>query len=290
MKIGINYLSECMFPLESLSEIKRDLEEMKKYGFEAIRLSGDDLNWLLAIAKEAKRIDLEVWLGPQFHRRINPEEYQRALVEFAKTASKITDVFVIGNELSLQLKNFPVLKGHEWKDWQKFRNAFKERRLIFQEYLTSLAQAAKKHFAGPLTYASGMWERDGVNWSNMDIVSVNLYWWKYHKEFNGTEYDITLKNLKKMDKPVAITEFGFQTHNKAFEFGPAWLLLRKNSWEYNEEVQTVLLQRNLMILKKTGGVKIAFIHQWSEPNNAGFGLVRTNGTPKKALSLFPLKP
>jgi hypothetical protein len=326
MKLGINYLSESMHPLKSFSQIRKDLEEMKRYGFEGIRISGNELSWLLKIAKEAKRTGLQVWLSPRFaHNKpmLTREEYLQEMKEFAKEAEKQSiDVFLVGNELSLELKDFAEIQGYEnrcGQNWLSFEKQFEGRKTIFREYLTLLIEEAKKFFSGPVAYAAGTWELDSISWSEFDIVSANLYLWK---RFTEKQYEETLEKLKKHGKPVVITEFGFTSTKEAWEIGPRhiyetrkfpiWIrnflisnpslvrgilkfnpkiLLRvKIPHHYDEETQKLLMKKNLEILVKSE-VDQAFVFQWWEPWKAGFGLTHNGtATPKKALSLFPLKP
>jgi hypothetical protein len=319
MKLGINYLSECMFPLKPLSQIRRDLERMKKYGFETVRVTGHDLSWMFKISKEAKKAGLKIWLCPRFAREpmLTREEYLQKMREFAMETKENIDVFLVGNELSLELRDFAEIQGYEnrcGENWQRFENEFQQRKNIFREYLTSLVKEAKKHFSGPVSYAAGTWEVGVVDWREFDIVSANLYLWE---RFAESEYLETLENLKKYGKPVIVSEFGYTTTREAWEIGPRHiygerkvptmirnflmshfglvqnilkinpqiLLKTKIPHHYDEYVQAKLLKKNLAILEEAR-VEMAFVFQWSEPLDAGFGLTGKNGTPKKALSLF----
>jgi hypothetical protein len=305
---------------QSLSQVRRDLREMRKCGFEGIRLTGNKLSWLLSIAGEAKKLGFEVWLCPR-EPMLTFREYLEKMREFANAAEKKNiDVFLVGNELGLELRDFSQIQGYEnrcGENWRRFENEFRQRENIFREYLTSLAKEAKKHFSGPVTYAAGTWELDSISWSEFDIVSANLYLWK---RFAEKQYEETLEKLKKHGKPVVITEFGFTSTKEAWEIGPrhiyetrkfpiwirnflisnpslvreilkfnpAILLRVKIPHHYDEETQKILIQKNLEILAKSKASQ-AFVFEWSDPWKAGFGLTH-NGTPKKALSLFPLKP
>jgi hypothetical protein len=293
---------------------------MKKW-FEAIRITGHELPWLLKVSNEAKKVGLEVWLCPRFaysEPMLSREEYIKEVQEFARAAEKENiDVFLIGNELSLELRDFAEIQGYEnrcGENWEKFQSEFQKRKSTFKEFLISLAKEAKKYFSGPITYAAGTWELDSIDWSLFDIVSANLYVWERLAE---KEYIETLKNLKQHQKPVAITEFGFTTTQEAWEIGPRhiyktreipslirnflmshfglvrnilkvnpkFLLKTAIPHHYDEETQKRLLQKNLEILEKED-INQAFVFQWSERFPAGFGLTRPDGTPKKALFLL----
>jgi hypothetical protein len=312
-----------MYPLKPLSQIKRDLREIKKFGFEMIRVTGHELSWMLKIVHEAKKAGLNIWLCPRFAHSepmLTREEYLQEMKEFAKEAEKQrVNVFLVGNELSLELKDFAEIQGYENRseNWPDFEQQFGGRKIIFREYLKLLAKEAKKHFSGPVTYAAGVWELDAIDWSMFDFIAANLYLWE---RFTESQYVQTLENLKIYNKPVAVTEFGFTTTREAWKIGPRHiygvrefplsirdflvshpaivrkilklnpriLLKTKIPHHYDEETQKILLQKNLEILAKSK-IAQAFVFEWSDPWKAGFGLTH-NGTPKKALSLFPLKP
>jgi hypothetical protein len=81
--------------------------------------------------------------------------------------------------------------------------------------LADALATARRRFHGPITYASGGWEK--VDWSGFDIIGVNLY-------RSGTDraaYEQRLRTLtREADKPVVITEFGCGAHVGADERGP----------------------------------------------------------------------
>ncbi len=326
MQVGINYLSECMYRLKSLSQVRRDLEKIRAHGFEAIRVTGNDLSWLVKIIKEAKKLKLKIWVCPRFAHSepmLTGKEYLEKMKEFAKEVEKMKiNVFLVGNELSLEILDFaPNLPTYEvrcGKQWQKFEIEFQERKNDFREYLITLAREAKKYFSGPVSYAAGTWEvqEEVIDWQQFDIVSANLYLWE---RFAEKEYIETLEKLKSYEKPIVITECGFTTTREAWKIGPRhiyglrkfpkWILnllldhpnvvqkiLRVNPklllktkipHHYDEEMQKKLLQKNLEILEKSN-ITQAFVFQWSEPFPAGFGLIRSDGTPKKALKFLKL--
>jgi hypothetical protein len=322
MQLGVNYLSESMYLPPPFSRLREDLKRMRKYGFEAIRITGDKLPWLLKIATEAKKLGLEVWLCPRFASNIpllSKKEYLKKVQEFARIVEKANiDVFIIGNELSLELRDFaPNLPTYEIRcseGWQRFQKEFQRRKRLLRDYLTLLAKEAKKYFSSKVTYAAGTWELDSIDWRLLDIISANLYLWK---GFTEKEYVETLKVLKSYQKPVAITEFGFTTTQEAWEIGsrhiyglrkiPKWILnlllecpnivrkiLRVNRkfllktlipHHYDEDTQKKLLQKNLELLKELN-IDYGFIFQWSEPWPSGFGLIKNNGNSKKTLQFL----
>jgi len=290
MKVGIHYQ---LSPISGLSEIKikeiekiirKDLEIMKKAGISLLRLDSDCPDFLFKIASFGKKLGFQIWAGPKFHKRnpmVNRKEFLKIVENFAfRSEQQNIDVFVAGNELSVELKDFAEIQGYQnrCQNWENFQRQFQKKKKEFNTYLHLLAQKAKKKFSGPITYAAGSWELDSINWEPFDIISANLYWWKYFPE---GKYALTLKKLKEYGKPVAVTEFGFQTIKEAFEFGPSWILRKKFSYHYDEKTQAKLIEKNIKLLQNTK-IEYAFLHQWRESDDNGFGIVCLSGKPKKA--------
>lgn len=289
MKLGIHYQLSPIFglPRTKIKEIEKivrqDLGVMKKAGVSLLRLDSDYADFLFEIASFGKKLGFQIWIGPKFHRKIpmeNKERFLEITKDFASKTSKLDlDVFVVGNELSVELKDFAEIQGYQnrCQNWEIFQRQFQGKKKEFSSYLDLLAKKIKRKFSKPITYATGSWELDSINWSSFDIVSANLYWWKYFPE---REYISTLKDLRGFGKPVAVTEFGFQTIKEAFEFGPSWIMRKKFPYHYNEKTQVELIKKNIEFLQRAGA-KYAFLHQWREADNNGFGVVRADGEPKK---------
>ena len=68
--------------------------------------------------------------------------------------------------------------------------------------LAGAAEAARRQFGGPLTYAAGTWEP--VDWSRFDIVSVDAY----RDARNVGSFRSDLRKQLAHGKPVVATEFG----------------------------------------------------------------------------------
>lgn len=289
MKLGIHYqllLSELPEKLiQQANEIvKNDLEEIRKVKISFLRIDGDDLDFLLDVASWSKELNFQVWFGPK-KPNVDKEEFLELVKNFASTAEKLElNVFVVGNELSVELKDFAKIHSYRnrCENWKVFQKQFQERKQEFSNYLILINQEARKRFSGPITYAAGNWELNSIDWKPFDMVSANLYWWKYFPE---KEYLSTLDDLKAFGKPLAITEFGFQTLKEAFEFGPCWWMRKKYLWHYNEKSQAKLIKKNIKLLKQKG-VNYAFLHQWREGEDAGFGVIKTDGKPKKVFQVI----
>ncbi len=88
------------------------------------------------------------------------------------------------------------------------------------EFLAKAAAAARKRFAGPVTYAAGPWEE--VDWTPFDVVSVDAY----RDRNNAERFDQQLAALFVHGKSVAVTEFGCCTYRGAGDRGAAgWMIL-----------------------------------------------------------------
>jgi hypothetical protein len=71
----------------------------------------------------------------------------------------------------------------------------------------------RRHFHGPITYASGAWET--VDWELFDFVSVDWY----RDAFNKKKFRSDLRKYFTFGKPVVITEFGCCTYEGAADKG-----------------------------------------------------------------------
>jgi hypothetical protein len=87
-------------------------------------------------------------------------------------------------------------------------------------FLTETADAARKQFGGPITYASGTWEH--VDWRAFDIVACDAY----RDGGNRETFRDQVRGLFQHGKPVAITEFGSCTYRGAADRGGlGWMVL-----------------------------------------------------------------
>jgi hypothetical protein len=69
-------------------------------------------------------------------------------------------------------------------------------------FLATTAEAARRRFGGPLTYASGMWEP--VDWGPFDIAATDAY----RDAGNAGTFRSELRKQLQHGKPLAVTEFG----------------------------------------------------------------------------------
>jgi len=287
--------------IKGIQEItKNDLEKMKDVRVPAIRLVGDSPDFLFETAHQAKKMGFKVWIGPGFNRKIpmpDKKGYLKTIKDFAIQAKKVNaDVFVIGNELSIELSDFAgnqIYQDHI-EDWKTFQRQLRGKEKEFRNYLILLAKEVKERFPGPITYAAagpliydgerwgGRWELDNIEWDIFDVVAANFYW---SKCIPKNRYIFTLRKLKMLGKPVAVTEFGFQTIREAFDFGGSSSRKQKYPWHYSEDTQAKLLKRNIELLQQSG-IEYAFLHQWREFDNSGFGIIKGDGKSKKAFKVI----
>jgi len=156
------------------------------------------------------------------------------LAECARRAESLRTIpdnllFVVGGECSFFLKGF--IKGDDIH--ARIRRFLRLPSLLWlmltggrwpgkrlNAYLKLAAATVREHFKGPITYASGSWER--VDWRLFDLVGVNYY----RDAGNAKTYRRGLQPFFKHGKPVLITEFGCCTYEGAEAKGGAgWTIL-----------------------------------------------------------------
>ncbi|OZB96698.1 abortive infection protein [Paenibacillus sp. XY044] len=191
----------------------------------SIRISGRDVDRLVAASECALHQGLEVWFSPAL---IDEDEeamldYYRECALAAEALRRIGPdvVFVAGCELSLFMKG--ILDGATTFDrigvlmnpWRLLKYTIRKgsfhKRL--NAFLSKAVNVIREHFHGQITYASGTWEN--VNWSLFDIVSAD----HYRDAHNHKRYREQLRAYFKHGKPVVITEFGCSTYEGAQDRG-----------------------------------------------------------------------
>lgn len=172
-----------------------------------------------------------------------------------------------------------------------------DRRITSQlnRFLVDAKSTARANFKGPITYASGHWER--VDWEGFDFVGVNLYRFGANHE----AYEQRLHSLvRDATKPVVVTEFGCGAFSGADQRGPG--SFRIVNWFANpprirtghtrhEETQARYLVE-LIDIYNAAGVHGCFAYTFFSPgfphnsdpaldlDMAGFGLVKTDFQPE----------
>ncbi len=332
MKIkGINYDVGTIYgninsrPNLTKKVMKKELSLIKnKLNCNAVRIYGEDVSKLIDCSKIALEKRLEVWISPRFRNKTK-EETLKLVKKVAVKAEKLRKkykkvVFIVGNELTIDSKGFiPGKYYHE-----RVNNLFNKRVIKYgplsnklNKYLEKLVENTSKIFKGKITYASGDWER--VNWKLFDIVGVN----KYLNKSNKNRYVLELKDLKKIGKPIAITEFGCATFVGAKLWGGGgWHVLDlsrigiekcykksdiskiriKEGYKRSEKEQANYI-KNLLKIFEREKIYASFIFTFIQPNFihnpnnprrdldiASFGIVKTfedgHFEPKKAFYII----
>jgi hypothetical protein len=185
----------------------------------AVRISGGDPARLTIAGEHAADAGLAVWFSP-FPVNMTAAELLPYFAECAERAERLRDrgaevVLVTGCEMSLFAKGFipgddlmtrlsamgsptPEMLA-QLQDVPERMNAF----------LAEAAATARKHFGGPVTYASGPWE--DLDWTPFDLVALDAY----RDEQNAAGFRESLRSRVAQGKPFVATEFGCCTYRGA---------------------------------------------------------------------------
>jgi hypothetical protein len=210
-----------------LPAVTKEIEIIKnELHCNAIRISGLDIERVVKAAEVALKLGLTVWFSPtlQYSNQDNTLKY---ITQAAETAEKLRAqfpnlIFVAGCELSLFTSGF--VEGDTGPD--RIKNLFSPLSMVknilglkrayntrLNIFLTEAVAGIKARFNGQVTYASGTWEK--VNWELFDMIGVDLY----RASYNKTTYLKELRNYQKLNKPLAIMEFGCCTYLGADDKG-----------------------------------------------------------------------
>lgn len=185
---------------------------------DAVRITGDNPEHLSVAARHAVEVGLEVWFSP-FPCEMTAEQMLPYFADCADRARAVgADVFVAGCEFSLfatgflpgadtfaRIENFtsgdPVALTHLREANTRINAAFAE-----------IAAVVRGRFTGKLTYAAGTWE--DIDWTPFDIVGIDAY-----GDPADPAYRAGLDQLRRLGKPIAVTEVGCCTYRGAAEHG-----------------------------------------------------------------------
>jgi hypothetical protein len=139
----------------------------------------------------------------------------------------------------------------------------------------------RSRFAGPVTYASGMWEP--VEWTPFDVVAVDAY----RDAGNAATYRSELRKYLGYGKPLAVTEYGCCGYAGAADRGGmGWAIIdldgdspRLDGDYVRDEGEQVRYLRELNEVFEAEGVDLAFVFTF-----AGYGLVH-DPVPRRDLDL-----
>ncbi|MFI6295553.1 hypothetical protein ACIBEJ_28435 [Nonomuraea sp. NPDC050790] len=175
----------------------------------AVRVSGGDPVRLTVAAEEAAAAGLEVYFAP-FPVDLSTSEMLDLYAECARRAQALDGrtILVTGCETSAFGQGFmpgatyserlEVMADADTAWWENLGPII--RRL--DAFLAEAVQTVRKHFDGPVTYASAPWEP--VDWTPFDLVGVDAYRAAYNRETFPEE----IRAHARHGKPVVVTEFG----------------------------------------------------------------------------------
>jgi hypothetical protein len=267
----------------------------------AVRIIGHGIERLKLAASVASRQGLAVWLSPTLHDADERATFDHVM-EAARVAEEIRTlgtevVLVLGCELSVFMSG--IIPGNSGLErlatladpsrWTTdlFANGSPVERL--NTFLARTATEARRHFAGPLTYAAGLWE--DIDWDIFDIVGIDAY----RDASNASHLREIVRNYKVYGKPVVVTEFGCCTYVGAEDRGSmGWMVVDRDStpWRLSEPlirdegVQARYLTEMLALFEEEG-VEGAFVFTFVSPSypsnadprydldTASYSLVRT---------------
>jgi hypothetical protein len=270
---GINYDTGFASVGDSLSresfdslQVRREMEIIARdLNCNAVRISGRDPARIALAAEYALAEGLTVWFAP-FPTNMTADELIPYFTACAQAAEALRQppshvVFVLGCEISLY--NSGYIPGATMQErMQAMMNpallashsAFPEELLRrFNGFLAQAVAAARERFAGPITYASGVWEQ--VDWSLFDIVGIDAY----RDAGNRSVYREQLRAYAAHKRPVVVTEFGCCTYKGAQDRGGAgWAIVDRSAQPprlteavvRDEQVQVKYLEESLDIFRE----------------------------------------
>ena len=232
-----------------------------------VRITGSDPDRIAIAARQAIEAGMKVWFSP-FPCNLTTDELLSYLVICTGKAEEIRQisadtVYVLGCELSLFNNGFLpgshlLERSQAFVEFDKWQPAMDE---TLKEFFSKVIPEVRKYFKGTITYAAGEWEE--VDWSLLDIVSVDLY----RSKRNQDSYEQQLKTYMAHNKPVAITEYGCCPVKGGADLGGTATftvlaiqesgLVVNDGWQYSDEEQVIYL-KELFSAFTTTGVKIAF--------------------------------
>jgi hypothetical protein len=257
----------------------------------AVRVSGGEPGRLSLAGEAAAAAGLEVWFSP-FPCELTAGELAPLFADCADRAEHLRRsgapvVLVTGCELSLFAAGF-LPGGSVYERIAGLRSpspqlytAFAAMPARLNGFLAETAAAARERFAGPLSYASGMWEP--VDWRPFDFAATDAY----RDTDNAGRFRAELRQQLGHGKPLAVTEFGCCTYaGAAGRGGLGWAIIdetadppRLDGDYVRDEAEQVGYLRELQTIFDEEGVDLAFWFTF-----AGYGLPHATG-PRRDLDL-----
>lgn len=257
----------------------------------AVRITGGEPERLSTAGELAAEAGLEIWFSP-FPCELTTEELAPLFADCAERAEHLrrsgaSVVLVTGCELTLFAAGmlpggsvYERIAGLQSGSPELFA-AFGAMPAKLNGFLAETAAAARARFAGPLSYASGMWEP--VDWGPFDIAATDAY----RDSTNAERYRDELRKHLGHGKPLAITEFGCCGYAGAADRGGmGWAIIdhdadppRLDGDYVRDEAEQVQYLRELHAVFEEEGVDLAFWFTF-----AGYGLAH-DAEPRRDLDM-----
>jgi len=293
---GISYAVEDI----GAAAVRRDLRAIAEdLHCTTVMLIGTDTRAQLQAAEAALDAGLDVFIRPYLEDRPRSE----LLAHLSATATAAEQLrlrypgrvtLLLGSEFSLTSPGMVpgpkvFIRLRVLLRWRRYLDRRITRKL--NALLAIALTTARRAFHGPVTYAAGYWE--DVDWSDFDLIGVNLY--RFGTDPAGYEQrlDALVRNAS---KPVIITEFGCGAFVGAQRRGPGGFLIVnwfadppriKDGYVRDEQTQATYLSE-LIDLYTEHGVHGCFVFTFSmrdfphraDPRQdldmAGFGVVKVS--------------
>ncbi|MVU77739.1 hypothetical protein GPX89_10855 [Nocardia sp. ET3-3] len=194
---------------------------------DAVRITGGYPDRLKLAASEAAAAGLEVWLCP-FLNDVTEEEVLAVVADCAEHAERLrnsgaTVVLAVGSELTMFVRGY--LPGDTFEDRAAaLRTPAGQAALAVvparvNDLLARAARTARERFGGKLTYCGLPFEQ--VDWEPFDILATDA---GYRGADLAPGYRDAMRAFveqgARLEKPVAITEFGCPTFRGGADAGP----------------------------------------------------------------------
>jgi hypothetical protein len=246
----------------------------------AVRVTGGDVERIRIAARIAVRTGLEPWLTPLLPNA-DAATTLRAVGAVAGVGQELLEAghlctLIVGCELSVFMRG--ILPGAT--HGERFGLLVDPARLAaevgasaldpraeFAAFLRAAASTARTHFAGPVAYASGLWE--DVDWSLFDMVGLDAY----RDANNRGTYAATLQH-QAVGRRVVVTETGCATYRGAAAAGGmAWTAVerRHEPWRLRpgvvrDEAEQAGELGELLDLAEQSGADGVFIYTYVAPS------------------------
>ena len=231
---GINYdvgttttTGRTTRPVFETDIVAREIDIIKnELHCNAIRISGISIERVAIAAEIALKAGLTIWFAPSLTYN-NQDNTIKFITDAAKAAEALrlkfsNMVFVLGCELTLFTAGFvdgftaEERMKHLFSPVSLLLNAIGLRRGYnrrLNKFLLKSIVEVRKVYHGPITYASGAWEK--VDWQIFDMIGVDYY----RSVFNEKTFLKQLQQYTKLGKPLCIMEFGCCSFKGAAEKG-----------------------------------------------------------------------